>query len=262
LGAWDAAIPADDPRLANGAALMYSGGCDSTLAACRLAQRFPKVHLVTFTRFGFIQTDAPSVHAERMKRRFAQTEFVAHKIAYGKFYEEIESFHRLRSLWKHGTMTSVPCGHCKISMHWRNLLFCLENGVKFAADGAVTGNEQFAEQNPKILMPELVDFYGQFGVTLVHPVHEPGLSTEAELFSLGITDQLAVKRTRADKQVICSQHILLAAYMRRYLASHTFEEYEAESKLYLNTKLEHARELTAAHVASGGAGSAIASMLA
>ena len=73
---------------------------------------------------------------------------------------------------------------------------------------------------------------------------------------------LRVKRTRADKQVICSQHILLAAYMRRYLANHTFEEYEAETKLYLNTKLDHARELTEAHMANGGAGSAIAALLA
>src|SRR5262245_10754135 len=60
----------DDPDRAHGVVLNYSGGCDSTLAACRLAQHFPKVHLVTYLRFGFLQTDNPDVHAERMRRRF------------------------------------------------------------------------------------------------------------------------------------------------------------------------------------------------
>ncbi|MCB9662610.1 MAG: hypothetical protein H6732_00705 [Alphaproteobacteria bacterium] len=258
---WDEAIDPADPALEHGVALMYSGGCDSTLAAARLAERFPKVKLVTYLRLGFLHSDHPDVHFERMQRRFPQSEITLHKLPYGKMYEEIEGHKKLRSLLKHGTMTSVPCGHCKLAMHWRTALFCIEHGIRFAADGAVHGNEQFAEQNENILIPELVDFYAQFGITLVHPVFEYGLDTEAELFRLGITDSPQVKRTTKDKQVICTQHILLGMFMRRYMNNHTFEEYEAETKTYLSGKLDHARELTEEWVASEGKGGRLARLL-
>lgn len=245
---WHAAIREDADR-AGGAALMYSGGCDSTLAACRLALHFPVVHLITYTRFGFLATDNPSVHYERMKARFPHVRFEVHKIAYGRMYEHVEGHKRLRSLIKYGSLTSAPCGHCKMSMHWRTLLFCADHGVKYAADGAVYGNEQFAEQNTNILIPGLMDMYAENGVTLLHPVFELGLDTEDALFRLGITDSPQIKRTRNDKQVICSQHILLAMQMRRYLANHTFEEYEATQREYLTMKLDHMRELTKEHFA-------------
>jgi len=242
---WADAIAGDR---SGGAALMYSGGCDSTLAACRLAAEFPVVHLITYTRFGFLATDNPSVHFERMKARFPDVRFVLHRIPYGRMYEEVEGFRRLRSMWRYGSLTAAPCGHCKLSMHWRTLLFCVENGVAFAADGAVHGNEQFAEQNENILMPGLIEFYREHGLTLLHPVFERGLDTEEALFRLGITDSPQVKRTRADKQVICSQHILLAMQMRRFLHDRTFEEYEAAQREYLTMKLDHVRELTREHL--------------
>ena len=244
MTAWDARIDASSPDIEGGAAIMYSGGADSTLAACRLAMRFPKVHLVTYMRFGFLQFDNPDVHFQRMQARFPDVTFTLNKIPQGNFYEEVEGHKRFRNLLKHGAMTSVPCGSCKLSMHWRTLLYCLENGIRYAADGAVHGNEQFAEQNENVMMKPLIDFYGEHGITLVHPVWEHGLDTEAALYDLGITDTPRIKRTRKDKQVICTQHILFAAFMRKYLAKHSFEEYEAETTEYLNGKLDHMRSLT------------------
>lgn len=244
---FNADVDPDDPGRADGVALLYSGGCDSTLAACRLAQYFPKVYLNTFDRMGFIETGAPSVHFDRMVLRYPDVSFKHALIPFQKFYESVESHEYLRSLWTYGSMAVVPCGHCKLAMHWRNLLFCVENGVKYAADGAVYGNEYFAEQNPKILMPALVDFYGRFGITLVHPVFEEGLNTEEELFELGITDARRVKRTAKDKQVICSQHIMFAAFMRKYLTNHSFDEYEANYRTYLQKKVDYIQKLTVDH---------------
>lgn len=245
---WDAAIPADRKE-AGGAALMFSGGCDSTLAACRLAQRFDEVHLITYTRFGFLETGLPSVHLERVRQRFPDTKIHHALIPYGEMYAEVERHQRFRNLFKYGTLTAAPCGHCKLSMHWRTLLYCMEHGLRYSADGAVYGNEQFAEQNANILMPGLVDFYGEHGISLLHPVFERGLDTELGLYELGITDSPQVKRTKNDKQVICSQHILLATQMRRFLANHTFAEYEATQREYLTGKLDHVRALVREHQA-------------
>jgi hypothetical protein len=199
---------------------------------------------------GFIETGAPSIHYERMVRRYPDVSFDHHLIPFQKFYEAVESHEYLRSLWKYGSMAVVPCGHCKLSMHWRNLLYCVEHGVKYAADGAVYGNEYFAEQNPKILMPALVDFYGRFGITLLHPVYEEGLNTEEALFELGITESRRIKRTAKDKQIVCSQHIMFAAFMRKYLAKHSFDEYEENYRTYLQKKVDHIQKMTQDHFAA------------
>jgi predicted subunit of tRNA(5-methylaminomethyl-2-thiouridylate) methyltransferase len=246
---WDAAVDWDDADLGESAAVLYSGGCDSTLAACRMAERFSTVHLVTFTRFGFLETDNPSLHIERMRQRYPDTTFHFHKIPYGRFYEAVEGHQKLRNLWRFGSMTSVPCGSCKVAMHWRAVVFCLENDVKVVADGAIKGNDHFAEQNPRILMPELQKMYDEFGLTVLHPVYDVGLETEVELYRLGIHDTPSVKRTKADKQVVCSQHILFGMWMRKYLDGHSFEEYEEQSHAYLSGKVDYVRELLQEHAA-------------
>lgn len=239
-----------DPAVAQGAALLYSGGSDSSLAACLLAQTFPKIHLNTFTRYGFMATGFASIHYERMVRRFPDTEFVHDVIPAGKLYEEIESHEFFSALKDHGFMAFASCGHCKVALHWRNLLFCLEKRIKFAADGAVVDAEEFAEQNPRILMPELKNLYAHFGISLVHPVYQEGLSTEEALYDLGITEKTRIKRTAKDMQVICSQQIGFAMFMRTYLQWHSFEEYEKNYRAYLKTKLEHIKTLTEKHLAS------------
>ncbi len=243
-------VDPDDPTVAGGVALLFSGGSDSTLAACRLAEVFPVVHLVTYQRVGFIEKIATE-RIERMRARFPRVRFVQHKVPYEAFYAEVEGHRRLRDALRYGQLTGVPCGPCKVSMHWRNLVFCQEHGIAWAADGAATGNEWFAEQNPRILLDPLRDLYADYGVTLLHPVFYEGLSTDGALFELGVTDTPTVKRTREDKQVVCSQQIMLAMYMRKYLHNHTFDEYEATSRAYLEGKLEHVRKLLDEDSAAG-----------
>lgn len=248
-----------DPGVEHGVALLFSGGSDSTAAACLLARVFPKVHLITYQREGFIEKISTD-RVNRMRARFPQVEFIQHRVKYEKFYEEVESYKRFRNMLRYGQLTGVPCGPCKVAMHWRNLVFCQENGVKYAADGAATGNEWFAEQNPRILVDQLKEFYAEFGVTMLQPVFHEGLSTEGVLFELGITDTEKIKRTRQDKQVVCSQQIMLAMYMRKYLVRHSFREYEDMSRDYLAGKMERVRELTREHLSKDRA-SRIAKLL-
>ncbi|MFH2203228.1 MAG: hypothetical protein ABIJ96_08960 [Elusimicrobiota bacterium] len=244
-----------------GVALLYSGGSDSSLAACLLAQRFPKVYLNTFMRFGFMATGFSSVHYERMEKRFPGTQFTHSIIPASRFYSELEGHGYFSSLREYGFMAFASCGHCKVALHWRNLLFCLERGVKFAADGAVVDAEEFAEQNPRILMPELKDFYGHFGIELLHPVYQKGLSTEEMLYDLGISDQPRIKRTTKDNQVICSQQIGFAMFLRTYLRNRSFAEYEKRYRQYLSGKLAHLRALTEEYVKDPGGDTRIGRLL-
>lgn len=242
----DLGLDLGDPKIARGVAHMYSGGADSSLAACVLAEHFPKVFMNTYRRPGFMGMDAPQVHLNRIRKRFSDVEFIHSVMEAGPLYEEVERYHSDRR--KSGYLVLNTCGHCKVALHWRNLLFCLTNGVSYASDGAVVGAEQFAEQNPRILMPELVKLYRDFGVTLLHPVYKPGIEVEQALYELGITERRRIKMTTQDHQVVCTQHIMFAASMRVYLEDHTFEEYERSAREYLAHKLDHIKELTAGYL--------------
>ena len=256
----DLGIDHDDPRVARGVAHMYSGGADSSLAACLLADHFPKVFMNTYRRPGFMGMGAPQVHLSRIRRRFSDVEFIHNVMEAGPLYEEVERYRADRR--QGGELVLNTCGHCKVALHWRNLLFCLANDVAFASDGAVVGAEQFAEQNPRILMPELVRLYGDFGVTLLHPVYNPGIAVEDALYELGITERRRIKMTTADHQVVCTQHIMFAASMRVYLEDHSFDDYERAARDYLAKKLDHIRELTAEHLRDPERGSHLSRLLA
>jgi hypothetical protein len=196
-----------------------------------------------------------------MRERFPDAEFIHRIIPAGKFYAEVEGRGRRPAFKKHGLLILNSCGHCKTALHWRNLIFCLQNGIKYAADGAVVGAEEFAEQNPRILMPELAALYAAFGITLLHPVYEEGLSTELEIYELGISPQPKIKMTAKDMQVVCSQQILFAMMMRCLLEKVDFAEYERLARAYLSEKLETIKSETRAWLESPGLKTRVAELL-
>lgn len=259
-----AVLPSDPaaPDVQAGVAHLYSGGADSSLAACRLAQVFPKVYLNTCDRFGFMAARSfPKTHYERMRGRFPRTRFVLQVLDANRFYETVESYRYGSFLRRYGLLAINTCGHCKVALHWRNLVFCLQNGIRYAADGAVTGAEEFAEQNPRILFLELAELYRHFGVTLLHPCYEEGLATEAELFELGVTESARIKNTARDMQVVCSQHILFGMMMRVLLARGTFPEYERGARAYMREKLDFVRRATEEFLARPGEDTLVARLL-
>ena len=209
MESFDSAVDLSDPGVANGVALLYSE--DVTPRSQRAVSPSFRRYISIPTTDGVHRDRCPVGALELMTRRYPEVE------------RNTISFHSRSSTSPSSPMsTSARCGstgrwrgrpggHCKLDAFGGNLLFCIEHDVKYAADGAVFGNEYFAEQYPKILMPALIDFYGRFGITLLHPVYEKGLDTELALFELGITESRRVKRTAKDKQIICSQHIMFAA---------------------------------------------------
>jgi len=63
-------------------ALLFSGGVDSTYAACALSNAFSIVHLCTYERPGFFGGRVVLCHAERMRLRFPGVTFMHHFIPY------------------------------------------------------------------------------------------------------------------------------------------------------------------------------------
>lgn len=231
---------------------LFSGGVDSTLAASVLAERFREVHLLTFRRAGFLAEEKSLVRLERLRDRHPGAQITHRFLDVGPFFEELCG--GWEDLRRHGVLALAPCGVCKVSMHWRLLLYCLEHGLRHASDGAAAGAEEYAEQNPRILMPGIVAFYREFGVEKVSPAFRPDQSNEEALYRRGISESPTIKRTAQDDQILCSQQVLFAMTMRVYLAGHTFPEYEDAQRRYLGEALSRATALTHEFVKGGKTG--------
>lgn len=238
-------------KIKDSIALLYSGGSDSTFSACLLAERFEKIYLMTYTRLGFWGKKMVFSHLERMRERFSRVMFIQRFINIDKLYKEICYNDYLNGIRKYGFMVLSTCGFCKIAMHWRNLIFCIDNNIKFTADGASMESREYVEQNPKILMPEIKSMYNYFGITHMNPVYQDGLSTEKGNYELGIVEEPKIKRTKFERQILCSQHILFAMFLRIYLSKHTFAEYEERMKEYARPKIDYIVELTKEYVEKG-----------
>lgn len=88
-------------------------------------------------------------------------------------------------------------------------------------------------------MPEIKMMYRYFGITHVNPVYQEELSTEKELYALGITNTEKVKRTTAERQIYCSQHILYAMLLRLYLNRMSFADFEQRMKGFFSDTIRY-----------------------
>lgn len=221
---------------------LFSGGVDSTLAASLLADRFAAVHLVTFTRPGFLCRDRAVARLERLRQRHPGVELSHRFLDVEPLFDELCGDW---SDWKlYGPLAVAPCGVCKLAMHWRLLLYCLENGLRHASDGAAHGAEEYAEQNPRVAMEAVAGLYARFGVTKLSPAYCPGRDNEEELYRRGLVESPRVKRTAEDTQILCTQQPLFAMALRTLLSRRSFVQYEALQRRYLREKLRKVEERT------------------
>lgn len=176
-------------------AIRYSGGDDSTLVAALAAERFRKVHLLTFTSnsrldlFGFINSDPLNTNVNALN--------LAAKYGKDKFRHEILNIGELRSkiyfndfepaCGNDRFLKSCFCIPCTLAMHIETIIYCLRNGVRFASDGsnAESGVLYWQTQNPFNLR-EIVQFYARFGITyVINPAYQ-AVDSGAELNRLGV----------------------------------------------------------------------------
>ena len=110
--------------------VLYSGGSDSTLAAANVAQEYEKVRLITYNRFGFVETKKNvMVNFERLKLRFSPDKFEIKIIDINEFFKRIQYDNYAYFIQKYGEICMSICGLCKLAMHWKTILYCLDNSI-------------------------------------------------------------------------------------------------------------------------------------
>lgn len=242
-------LPMDPDRTA---VVLYSGGSDSTLCAIRTGQRFERVLLLTFTRRGLWGREQVAFQAGRLGRffgdpgkftlRFLGTDRLCRHVLYERY------LHHLR---RHGILAASMGGLCKVSFHWRALVYCLDHGLRHVADGAVRVANVYPEQNEAILLARLRGLYRTFGIEYENPIYEEGDRVEALLHETRFHPTPVVKGTKHDVQMVCEQQVLYAMFLRVALRRWSFDEFERRMAAFYGEKLDMVEAWTREWVARG-----------
>ena len=115
--------------------LMFSGGIDSTATAIMLAEMYDRVHLVTYKNgYGHYYHDRTHKRVtelnEKLGNRFTYT-----LISTKDYFDQIlvNSVLKDYKSYKSGFIWFMGC---KMAMHMRSAIYCLENGVRYMTDGS------------------------------------------------------------------------------------------------------------------------------
>jgi hypothetical protein len=199
------AVPPDDPHAVTSdkdVTLMFSGGVDSTVTASLLAQRFKKVHLVTYSN-GY-------AHSHFRRAEIRAKELLA--VFPDKFCHSLLSIRELFEFLTVNTLEKdfreygsgfIWCLACKIAMHTRSILYNLENGIKWMADGSSGETDEMVEQMP-VSVNMIGRFYEQFGIRFHTPVyHLTRKESIAVLEKIGLKRGIRIKDRFLGIQPVC-----------------------------------------------------------
>jgi hypothetical protein len=84
----------------------------------------------------------------------------------------------------------IWCMGCKLSMHTKSVVYCLENGIPFMADGSSGDSQEMVEQM-LVSVSMIRFFYEEYGIAFVTPVYDVPRDEEREMlremgFNMGL----------------------------------------------------------------------------
>lgn len=160
-------------------ALMFSGGIDSTTTAVILGRQFDRIHLLTYKNgYGTYGHSRVARRVDELKEK------VGDKYVYGfmstkALFEDVlvstvsKDYERYKSAF-------VWCMGCKLSMHTKSVLYCLENGIPFMADGSSGDTQEMVEQM-LVSISMIRFFYEEYGIAFVTPVYDMPRNEERDM---------------------------------------------------------------------------------
>jgi hypothetical protein len=194
-------------------AVLFSGGTDSTCTALLAARDFQRVHLVTFRRFGMFGVERSDTNFRKLQALYGPDRFVRPPIMQvDKLFRHLSYGSYLRDLRRHGAMVLTTCGICKLAMHLRALVYCLDNGVKHVYDGANRNMYIFPAQMGDVLAL-LSELYASHGIRYENPVFElddpQGMNFGSRVFGLSPERQHTADRASTSTGAILVEHGIL-----------------------------------------------------
>ena len=248
--------------------LLYSGGTDSTCAAALLAERFERIHLLTFEELGTRGSPVPTGNVERLRAKYGRERFVHRLLSVDALVRHVSYRRYFHYLRRHGFFMLATCGFSSLSWHIYAIAYCLDHGISCAADGLTRELMHFPGHMGRVL-EVFRALYAHFGIAYSNPVRDwdtppdirflqrlvvdphqsdaaVGRTTGRYLYENGLMPQPDVKGSPLDHsmQHACYPFVLFNIFaFWYYLPFHSYEEYESRMTRLFGEKAEEFRGL-------------------
>jgi len=234
------------------AVVLFSGGPRSTLAAIRTGLRFQRVHLVTMTHKGYSGSTHLAAQAQEIARFFGDPDrFVHRRVPVDRLVRLVTNGHRWRNLKRHGLLSLAPCGLCRLAVHWRALVYCLDNGIEHLADGLVPGVGTRPGGYGPIGLDRLREVHGDFGVHYETPLYDLGVQAEKELERLRFTGAPGEGTGTGGHHGFCKLEKLDALFRRACIGYQRLDRMESRMTAVVDDGLARIRDWTREYAESG-----------
>jgi hypothetical protein len=179
--------------------IRFSGGSDSSLTAAIMAERFRKVHLVTFSHAG--------LPVQEVKKSKKAVEWLSKKYGEDKFVHRIYPLEDLRSqiyfdkyfqeFFQLGLYRSNACASCCLAQHVRVMAYCKKHNVSFVSDGITHVRGAWIAFNQMHHIAKLIQgLYDENGITyVINPSYNYDRSDHL-LFEKGVSPMRDIKWTK------------------------------------------------------------------
>ncbi len=220
------------------AAVLFSGGTDSTLAAAQMLEEFDRVTLLTFDPGYLLFLNNTKVHAEKLQQHFG-ADRVTHLILDIRHYiRDILGVDPVQDIKEYGfNLSSLVCLGCRLSMHAFAIYWCLQNEVPYLADGSIRAQSTIPEQMESVIRRNR-RFYSQvYGIHHFSPIYEESES-DRKLDELGISGKKKLKKQFIlfDTQATCVFGVPADVYGRLFYGRLVGDTREQDSEQYCAEK--------------------------
>ena len=263
--------------------MLFSGGTDSMLSAALMAEKYKKIYLITYNRFGLFSVSNSKINVQKLKNKFGEDKFTHRIIRIDKLSKYVFYERYFHNFIKHRFFLLSICGLCKLAMHIRTVIFCLNNKIANVCDGANQTMRLFPGQMPCVIK-EIKMMYAKFRINYMNPVFDSEYPSETDffdrlhlkrilpipekeknssftertagyrLFKIGLLPSGNVKGTKLDHrmQPRCFQFILFNIFViQYYLYDHTYEEYEEATLRFHKEKIGFFTKLLEEYIKKG-----------
>jgi hypothetical protein len=225
------------------AAVLFSGGSDSTLAAAQMLDEFDRITLLTFQPGFLLFINNTRVHARKLEQVFG-SERVTHEIIdIRDSVKAVLGSNPMADANEYGfNMTSLVCLGCRLSMHAVAIAWCLENQVPYLADGSIRAQSSIPEQMETVIRRNRRFYSEEYGIRHFSPIYEESES-DRRLEELGIADKNKLKKQFIlfDTQATCPFGVPADVYGRLFYGRLVGGQREDDSEQYCAEKYPRMR---------------------
>ena len=220
------------------AAVLFSGGTDSTLAAAQMLEECDRVTLLTFDPGYLYFLGRTRVHADKLVAKFGADRVEHLIIDIRDFIGQILGSDVKGDLGEYGlNMTSLVCLGCRLSMHAYAIVWCIQNQVPYLVDGSIRAQSTIPEQMESVIRRNRRFYSEEYGIHHFSPIYEES-DSDRRLEELGIADKRRLKRQFIlfDTQATCAFGVPADVYGRLFYGKLVAGQREGDSEQYCAEK--------------------------